>query len=302
MEDQEAIRLELSSQEREKTRAFQAFMQQSHVNTAYQRASNYASAGYAQGRAWIVRNGTEAHARVPEMSAFMKRHAYKVFNEGKTFVWTHQKWVAASAVVGAILLIIDYIRRHTPQCPVVSLKSSLNVARLDISMAQQERIPPNVTLTFCVDTSGSMKTEERIGAVKRAMNSVLDNAQQVIHQTQGANIAIAVIGFDDKAKIITPMTALIAKDKTVKKQVKESVKKLQCGGSTDILAGLEAATSTMAEASSKSAHTIILLTDGDNTIVSDRLKKIQATIATKSAALLALLHKCLKGTSFFSFL
>ncbi len=92
--------------------------------------------------------------------------------------------------------------------------SSLNVAKLSIGMEKDVFVPPNVTLTFCVDTSGSMGDtnrsveDKREKAVKEGVNLVFDSAQKVVETINGAQIKIGIIGFNGSVRTICKPTLI----------------------------------------------------------------------------------------------
>lgn len=175
------------------------------------------------------------------------------------------------------------------------MASSLNVATLSITIPPKAHQPPKVTLTFCIDLSDSMKPNERSGAVKAALNKVLDNAKKMVETNRGAKISIAVSGFNDVSKVITGVTNLTSSGEknlnSVIKDVKDQLKKLTFQGSTSIAKGLDGASSLlneMASANKDCSHTVILLTDGEDSLPKEGLAKIQKSLVSARAKLFAI--------------
>ncbi len=211
-------------------------------------------------------------------------------NAGKTFLWNHKEWILAGTVIGIVILkIVRYIKNR-PQMPDVEMKTTLNLATLSIQIPKEKYLPPNVTLTFCIDTSQSMNTTERAGEVKKALGNLLKSAQGVVNKSAGAKISLAITGFNDTSSVVTPITELTSTNKK-SEEIEKQVKNLKFDGSTSILNGLEGATKelkTMAKANRAATHVLILLTDAeDDTKDTQRLSSIQATIASTSAMFFA---------------
>ncbi len=213
----------------------------------------------------------------------------QTLNLARTFLWNNKEVIVASTAIGTVLLkIIRYIKNR-PQMPDVELKSTLNFATLSIKIPKEEYPPPNVTLTFCIDVSGSMDTVERGDEVKRALCSLLEDAQQVVDKSAEANISIAITAFTKTSRVIIPLEKLISNKES--QAIKHQLKHLQFSGGTNILEGLAGATEqlkTAARVNKTASHFIILLTDGENGLDEERLSSIQANIASTSAKLFAI--------------
>jgi Ca-activated chloride channel homolog len=82
-----------------------------------------------------------------------------------------------------------------------------------------------LSLTFVIDVSGSMNMENRLGLVKRSLELLLDQLQP------GDTVAIVTYGND--ARIVLPSTDV----RSIKK-IKQSIRSLKTGGSTNAEAGL----------------------------------------------------------------
>jgi len=257
---------------------------------------SYASAGFNHCKSWVVAQTHQAYSKVPPLAPLARRYTSLSFQAGKAFLWSHKEWAVSGSVVGIALLVIYYVRKNLPQLPLVKMESTLDFARVSIEIPKEQHASPNVTLTFCVDTSSSMEADERIGAVKRALNNVLKNAQDVINHCKGAQISLAIIGFNSDPWIIAPKTQLTrtaqnGENKAIQ-SLRAQIDTFRVSGSTNILNGLERATEelqAMARANRQSSHTLILLTDGeDSSMSAKKLATIQAKLAAASAQLFAI--------------
>jgi Mg-chelatase subunit ChlD len=252
----------------------------------------------------IARNYGPSNQSIDKAKAFLQNNFNCVYNtalsyvpstqqtdKAKAFLWNNKEVIIAGAVIGlAIWKIVHYIRNR-PQLPDVEFDTSLNFAELTIKIPKEKSTPPNVTLTFCVDMSSSMKPDERAGEVKRALKTLLDNAQQVVTRSAEAKISIAITGFTDTSTLITQPTALASTSKK-SEEIKKQVEALQFNGSTDILDGLAGTVQElkkMAKANRQASHYVVLLTDGeDNSCSEKKLQALQKEIASTSAKLFAI--------------
>jgi Mg-chelatase subunit ChlD len=169
--------------------------------------------------------------------------------------------------------------------PDIEFYTSLNFAKLTIKIPKEKYTPPNVTLTFCVDLSGSMNTTERAGEVKKALTLLLDNAQQVVNKE--AKISIAITGFTDTSTLITSPTALTSTNNK-SEEIKKQVEALTFSGSTSILNGLAGTVQELkklAKTNPQASHYVVLLTDGNDSCDNTRLSALQKEIALTSAKL-----------------
>ncbi|MCB1110343.1 MAG: VWA domain-containing protein [Chlamydiia bacterium] len=164
-----------------------------------------------------------------------------------------------AAVEGAIVVTIEALTLGGPSFPGIDLKSSFHKARLSIS-APGMVAPPRVSITFCIDTSGSMTGKNRAADVKKGMAAILDDA--AIQAENGAQVRIAVVGFSDTARIICSPTIV---DRESIARLKETIEAYPSGGGTDLNRGLEAAAAQAQEMAGEafSQNTLILLTDGE---------------------------------------
>ncbi len=185
-------------------------------------------------------------------------------NAMKAFVWDNKDLIVIGAVVGLVIWKIVHYIRNMPQMPDVDMKCSMTNATLVIKIPKANYTPPNVTLTFCVDMSGSMEPAERSGEVKKALRVLLDDAQQVVSRSAEAKISIAITGFRTESTVITPPTLLTAtngKSEEIKKQVDD----LGFDGGTKFLVGFEGAAKEaekLAKANPLASHYVVYLTDG----------------------------------------
>ncbi len=258
-------------------------------------ARNFAAREQQKYADWATSYYSHVYSKLPAVSAFIKRNAFHALNAGRGFVWSHKELIAGGVIIGVALWAIHYYWKNRPQYPVVEMKSTLDVAALRIEIPKKYHAPPNVTLTFCIDKSTSMDTEKRMGAVKRALKTVLEDAQGVVNKSKEAQIAVAIIGFNSTSEVITPTTSLIAIAPGVAnaaQDVEKQIGKLNCDGGTDILQGLDAATTeleNMAKVNTQSSHTVVLLTDGeDNSLDTQKLSAIHARLASTQAQLFAI--------------
>lgn len=237
-----------------------------NFNTAYKTVSDYVSPVYQRSVVWIKNTCSQTYAKLPDMKDVAKRHISYVFTAGKAFVWKNKLWfMGAAALAGAAWKIHNYwINR--PQYPDVILQSTLNYAKLSMTVPKEKYVPPNITLTFCIDTSGSMDNEGRLVAVKTGLYKVLDNAQKVVNEVPEANISLAIVEFNEYAHEITKPIKLISNNLGPVNSVKEQIKGLEPNGGTDIIAGLKMGAEKVKQMSQLyvgASHRFIGMTDGD---------------------------------------
>lgn len=107
-----------------------------------------------------------------------------------------------------------------------------------------------VNLTFVVDTSGSMKENNRLELVKHAL--------RLLTTQLDANDSIAIIAFSNEARMVLPMTSMANRG-----VVEAAIYGLQPEGSTNAEGGLrlgyEVATASLAPGVT---HRVVLLSDG----------------------------------------
>ncbi len=257
-----------------------------NVDAIYGAARTYISPLYNQ---YTLVANSQGYSKLPVFGEFIKRHANTAFNAGKTFLWTYKEYMAGGTVIAIALYKIHHYWKNRPEYPVVKMVSSLDAATLHIENPKEKPLPVNATLIFCIDTSGSMDSDERIGAVKSALNKVLDHAQSVVNGCPAAQISFEIIGFNTAWSVIAPLTNLTDGDKESKMQaVKKQITALTPSGYTKILAGLDKASQDLTTTRSQGSRTIVLLTDGNDSIDQGELSNIHARIASAGASLFAI--------------
>jgi Ca-activated chloride channel family protein len=113
---------------------------------------------------------------------------------------------------------------------------------------KQER--PHLALTFVVDTSGSMKQENRIELVKHALRLLVGELDQ--------NDAIAIVAFSTEARLVLPMTS--AGNKAI---IESAIFGLNADGSTNAEAGLLMGYAQAAQGLTAGANNrVVMLSDG----------------------------------------
>jgi Mg-chelatase subunit ChlD len=186
-------------------------------------------------------------------------------NAMKAFIWDNKDLFVVGTVVGLVIWKIVHYIRNMPQMPDLDMKCSLNNAVLTIKIPTANYTPPNVTLTLCVDMSGSMLVEDRAGEVKRAVVVLLVDAQEAVTRSAEAKISLAITGFRTESTIVTPATQLTAtngKSENIKKQVEA----LRFEGGTQLLVGFEGAVieaEKLSKANPLASHFVVYLTDGN---------------------------------------
>jgi uncharacterized protein YegL len=189
---------------------------------------------------------------------------------------------------------IEKTQKEVAQTPIIKMETTLNIAKLTVAVPKEKRPAPNVSLTFCIDLSSSM-LGDREDAVKKAVNKVLDSAQKVINALEEAEIGIAIVGFNEQSTVITPATKLIPYNGTNESdllaKIKQQVASMRSNGSTRIAHGLEGATlelERMVNNDPVSTPTLILLTDGEDSISEYQLASIHARFAATKVNLYAI--------------
>lgn len=145
-----------------------------------------------------------------------------------------------------------------------------DVARVTIKTPKIDLPPPRVTLTFCIDKSGSMENA-REAAVKEGVSRVLQSAQRVVDTINGSSIEIAIVAFNDTAEVIlkpTRITPTEGGNSSIAK-IEKIVKSYQSSGGTKIISGLRESITQLThltDGPSDRDHHLILLSDGDENI------------------------------------
>ncbi len=281
----------------------------------YSSTCQTASKKYNEGTRWLTNRYTKVYAKLPQLDGFLDRQidaawkqmnslngrraawwkgthaklpsfASKTMHAGPSFVWRYKKEIAGSIVIGGGLLYLYHLWKNRPQKPIAQLKSSIHWGKLSIEVPIAEPVPPCATLVFCIDTSGSMNPGDRSGAVKKALNDLLDHAQGLVDNS-GAEISIEIVGFNDRVKVITPMTRLTKKADN--QEIKKNIADIACRDGTRILAGLEQATKDLIAGAQKiGSRTVILLTDGEeNNLDEKTLAAIHERLKRATAHLFA---------------
>ncbi len=188
-----------------------------------------------------------------------------------------------AAVEAAVVVATEVLTSGGPKFPTATLKSSLNRAVFSISVPIENPPPPNIAITFCVDTSSSMTGENREQDVKKGVSDVLERAEQVAQRVEKAKIRIAVVGFSGSATTICEPTEIT--NRTVH-QITGLVNGYRSNGTTDLYSGLVAAVEKI-ESMRREArtHTLILLTDGEGDIAQEKIGEIHQRLTAANAQL-----------------
>lgn len=164
--------------------------------------------------------------------------------------------------------------------------------KLEIDAPRNKTVPsPNVTLTFCVDTSGSMKETAgvidnsrevtRQEAVKQGMRLVISGAQKQIDSDIKSKIQIAIVGFGSSANVIYGPGELETSAQGRNKRyetIEQTIKNYVSEGSTNLHEGLDLAIQQiekMHKSNPNAKHVFILLTDGDSNLTDTKIKNIR---------------------------
>lgn len=283
--------------------------------------TQYAYTDYRKYTSWVAKR----YSQLPEFRTLIGPRAAHGLNVAKEFCWNNKELIFGTLTVGCITLVAmkclckcrslpqpKQLKASAPQtlvpvkgptvvpkqisspiskspAPNVTFSTTINLGRLYIKIPKGEPLPPNVSLTFCVDTSSSMRGE-RETELKKAVEDVLVHAQGIVDHSKGATIEIAIVGFNGSASIISApikITPTDSKQRAIDKII-ANLKRLNSSGGTRILAGLGAATDQLERMSKQNQHgnhTLILLTDGDDTLnqgevetIHTRLKKAHANL------------------------
>ncbi|MFG2077532.1 vWA domain-containing protein [Nonomuraea maritima] len=141
--------------------------------------------------------------------------------------------------------------------------------------AAAERRPAN--LTFVVDVSGSMAEADRLGLVKSALRTLLDQL--------GPGDQVAVVSFSDDAEVLAPMTPLTARD-----ELNAAVDQLVTEGGTNLEDGLAAGYEEAAKGFRPAAtNRVVVLSDGLANQGSTQWQAILDKVADHAADRIALL-------------
>lgn len=271
-----------------------AFPIQRSVN--FSSANTYAPSVYDKGIIWIKDAYHYLYPKFLYISNLAMKYIVAGLNTGVTFLSSNKTFVIGGVVIGTALFIIYNYWKNRPKLPIVTMESTANLARLSLHALNEKHVPVNATLTFCVDLSDSMKIKGRNEAVKRAINDVLNNAQKTVNNPSSeVNIEMAIVGFNDNSKVIAEPFKLLRtqrnEENRVVEEVKKKIKNLVFSGSTEIIAGLTEASSqleSMAKGNKSGSHTLVLLTDGEQTLKKKELLSIQSRLASNKVMLFAI--------------
>lgn len=238
-------------------------------------------------RAMARQRFSQLYAKLPDVRALAKEYIPKAYNSAKPIVWEHRHRIIGGLAIAALAWKVIHYYRNRPQYPIARLKTSLNVGKISIETLKSVVTPPNVTLTFCVDRSGSMHGD-RESAVKAGVDRVLDSAARVVDAGKGAQIELAILGFATDAGVICEPTMISGSSLD---EIKGKLKGYCSGGGTKIITGLDQATTTlevMARRESGRTHTLILLSDGDETLSDQAIQPIHERLRRVNAQLFAI--------------
>lgn len=111
---------------------------------------------------------------------------------------------------------------------------------------------PPAAFAFVIDTSNSMRDQNRLGGAIRALEEFLEYSEL------SPNDQIAIIKFDDEAEVILSLTPLSERG-----TIAEAIEKLRSyGGGTEIGGGLKKAYKELLALPSQTIRKVFLLTDG----------------------------------------
>lgn len=263
----------------------------------YQRYTTMVSSGVQAGYSYLpeakvpefVQSGfAKAYSHLPEMKMpeISNPFASSATSYTET-IWNHKEWVAGGLVVAVIGIAATYfLTRKVAQKPDVKWQPTLNKGILQISVPKTEKKPPNVNISFCIDTSGSMQGD-REGSVKAGVNRVIDNARGVM-KVAGARIDMGAIGFNNKAhKISDPTSITKESDAGLKGRVDD----YDSAGGTSIVAGINGSIQQlkeMAKANKTGKNVLILLSDGQDNVSSGSVDKIRRQLGSVNGEIFAI--------------
>ncbi len=176
--------------------------------------------------------------------------------------------------------------------PEANIVSSLHIGKLTIKTPPKMEMPLNVTLTLCLDTSGSMSDHQDRGpALKIALNKIVLEAQEVVNKQPNAQISLTIVGFSNSAKLILPTTTFSKSTPMIPQKIIDQLKTLSFSGGTEISTGLEEGINqlkTVAKSNLAGAHTFALLTDGDGSILYSTLATVSQVTSEVQAQFFAI--------------
>lgn len=143
--------------------------------------------------------------------------------------------------------------------------------------AEEDAARKDAALTFVIDVSGSMADPDRLGLVQDALHTLVDQLRPTD--------AVAVVTFNDRAKVVREMTRVAEKE-----QLHDAIDSLAAGGSTNLGDGLVTGYETARDGfRSGYSNRVILLSDGlanTGTTDADRMLRQVREEADKEIALL----------------
>jgi len=108
---------------------------------------------------------------------------------------------------------------------------------------------PSASLTFVVDTSGSMDRDDRLGLVKESLNILVDELSD--------DDTVAIVTYADQGGIVLEPTAV--RDS---RRIYDAINNLQPGGSTNLEAGLRTGYGLASESMGDGINRVVLASDG----------------------------------------
>jgi uncharacterized protein YegL len=281
----------------------------------------------APARTWARDNWNSAYDKIPNTKPFRDSistglsNLYEKFPDTKPYrdsardlFWNNRQIVLGGIAIAVALFAIGIVLRKCyntrkvvqlqPQQqqqqvarpkqkeqalhPKIEFKTSLDVAGVRIETPKTESPPPKVTLTFCIDKSGSME-KEREAAVKEGIAEVLKSAQKVIDTINGASIEIAIVAFNVNAEVIlepTRITATVDGENSIGK-IEQIVRNYKSDGGTKIITGLRQSVTQLiklADTGPKDRdHHVILLSDGDENLDQGEIDEIHHNLGQYKA-------------------
>ena len=175
----------------------------------------------------------------------------------------HTKSVAACVVValGVLVFIVRYLKKSAPPLLGVETKNISASATVKITIPEMKK-PPQVALTFCIDTSKSMEIKGRRNDVDKSVNSLIDAALKVMENKPTMQVYMTIVGFNKSAKTILEPTILT---KNAAQGIKQAIEKYLLAHGTDIPQGLQKSIKKIQLVKGNHPqlqHSLILLTDG----------------------------------------
>jgi Ca-activated chloride channel family protein len=115
-------------------------------------------------------------------------------------------------------------------------------------LGREEQRP--ASLTFLIDSSGSMNQADRLGLARKALEMLLDE--------MAVTDQVAIIQFDNRARLLLAHTPVRERETIIK-----ALNAIQCGGGTNLEAGLQQAYEQAAKGFvSRGENRILLMSDG----------------------------------------